>query len=132
MTPGHTHNDGRITFGCPGCIALAEQARLDNAPLRLCVWHCDYMTPDPADQDLRIFRSLTFALKVRVPDGWTGDQVDRQYAGLTGEAFALALPDDVPTEHTDWACETMEVTKVVIGEIVLDAPAVTMVQESLL
>jgi len=131
VTAEHTHTDGRITFGCPGCIALAEQARIDNAPLRLCVWHCRYMAPD-ADGDDRSIHTLTFARKVRVPDGWTGDQVDTHYLDVAGEAFALALPDSVPMEFTSWACETMEVTKVVIGDLVLDEAPVTMIQESLL
>jgi hypothetical protein len=132
VTPGHTHTDGRITFGCPGCIALAEQARIDNAPLRRCVWHCRYLAPTDDGITDSVVRTLTFARKVRVPDGWTGDQLDDHYVSETSEAFVMALPDDVRMEHTDWACETMEVTKVVIGELVLDAPAVTMVQESLL
>ena len=125
--PGHTHGDARITFGCPGCIHLAEEARIANAPKRLCVWHCRYTTG--YDDEIR---TITFARKVRVPYGWTGDQVDRRYLDVAGEAFVLALPDDIPMEHTQWALETMEVTKVVIGDLVLDPVEPQGVQGTLL
>lgn len=124
--PGHTHTDDRITFGCPGCIHLAERARVANAPKRLVVWHCRYLAgPDDV-------RTLTVARKVRVPDGWTGDQVDQEYLAEVGEAFVMALPDDIPIEYTDAAMETMEVTKVVIGELVLDPVEPQGIQGSLL
>lgn len=125
--PGHSHADvDRITFGCQGCIHLAERARVANAPKRLCVWHCRYMAgPD----DLR---TITVPLKVRVPDGWTGDQVDQEYLAELGDAFVQSLPDDVPMDYTQWAVETMEVTKVVIGEVILDPVEPQGVQGSLL
>lgn len=102
----------RLTFGCQGCIARAEQARIDNAPERWCTWHVKYSIGDGID------RTLSFTKSVRVPDGWTWVQVDEHYAGLTGEAFVMALPDDVPIEGTDRAMFSMEVDRVVIGELV--------------
>lgn len=117
----HTHDDDRITFGCPGCIARAEQARIDNAPLRRVTWHCDYVLPDD-DEPAGPPRSLSFTLEVKVPDGWGADKVDEHYAGRTGEAFAMALPDSVPMNDTAYACESMEVIGVQIGNIVADAP----------
>lgn len=125
--PGHTHDDDRITFGCPGCIHLAEEARIAIAPKRLCVWHCRYTTGH-ADE----LATITFARKVRVPDGWTGDQVDQRYLDIAGEAFVLALPEDLTKDAVLWALDTMEVTKVVIGDIVLDPVEPQGVQGTLL
>lgn len=117
MMVAHTHDDDdRITFGCPGCIARAEQARIDNAPLRRVTWHCSYY--DPTENGYSTQHELSFTLDVRVPDGWGPDKVDEQYAGLTGEAFVLALPDDIPMNLTDHAAEFMEVERVVIGDLV--------------
>jgi hypothetical protein len=83
-------------------------------------WTCSYdggrSEEDPS--------SLSFSLTVRVPDDATSDEVDERYAGQTGEAFALALPDSVPMDATTWACETMEVESVKIGPLVVaEVPA---------
>lgn len=112
----HTHDDDRITFGCPGCIARAEQARVDNAPIRHVTWHCSYSVPTGKGYEQQ--HTLSFMLAVRVPDGWGPDKVDERYASMTGEAFVLALPSEIPMEHTDVACERMEIDRVVIGDLV--------------
>ena len=63
---------------------------------------------------------------MRVPDDATPDEVDEHYAGQTGEAFALALPDSVPMALTEHACLTMEVESVKIGPLVeADTPPVS-------
>lgn len=126
----HNHDDvDRITFGCDGCIARAEQARIDNAPLRLCVWHCDYWADVSDDPE---HRSLTFARKVRVPNGWTWEQVANHYVDEAHEGFVMALPSDVPISRTDYSLDSMEITKVVVGELVLDPAEPQGVQETLL
>lgn len=116
----HDHDEPtRLTFGCPACVERAEEARWANAPVRRCRWHCTYDLPDETDGGYE----LTFTLDVRVPDGADPWKVDDRYAGVTGEAFVLALPDSVPMDYTGYAMETMEVERVDIGPIVPDATA---------
>lgn len=124
---GHSHVDvDRLTFGCPGCVERAEQARIDNAPLRRVTWRCTYL--DPAGG----VRDVSFTREVKVPDGWTPAQVDELHAGLTGEAFVMALPDDIPMEDTVRALESMEVERVSIGDLVPQERDPGHVQEQLL
>jgi hypothetical protein len=115
----HTHDDDRLTFGCAGCVADAEQARWDNAPLCRVAWHCSYFW---ADEVTRHNETLSFTLDVRVPDGVDPWKLDERYADVTGEAFVMALPERVPMDSTAEACKTMEVERIVIGERV-DLPA---------
>lgn len=46
----HSHDDDKVTIGCPACIELvrtSEQcARWDEAPLRQVTWHCTYQTSE--------------------------------------------------------------------------------------
>jgi len=111
----HNHSDiDRLTFGCQGCIDLAEVARWANAPIRHCTWRCNFTY---AGRDYR----QSFALDVRVPDGVTWQQIDEKYIDLAGEAFVMALPEDVvPMDGTVKACESMDVHSVVVGPIVGD------------
>lgn len=116
----HSHPDDRLTVGCPTCIRVTreaeEVARWEQAPLRKVTWTCSYdgqpFVGPPS--------SLSFELTVRVPDDATPDEVDEHYAGNTGEAFALALPESVPMALTDHACLTMEVESVKIGPPIID------------
>jgi hypothetical protein len=126
----HTHPDtGVLTAACPACIArVADDQRaalIAEAPLRRCTWNCAYSLPgdDEEDDCCRPVRTLSFQFVARVPAGWTGWDVDDEYAGRTGEAFALALPDTVPPEWTDYACIHMDVLGVAIGSIVPDLDA---------
>ena len=120
----HTHELGRLTVGCPECIretrAAEDAARWDEAPLRRVTWKCTYNVPveDPAGPP----ESLSFTLDVKVPADATPDEVNEHWAGLTGEAFVLALPDTVDMDHTTYAAETMDVESVTIGPV-LDQPA---------
>ena len=115
----HTHPDtDRLTFGCPACaqVVAADQAaaELDAAPTRRCTWHCRYLaTSDVEDSAIA---TLTFTIAVKVPAGWNGDQVDHQYCAAAGERFILTLPDTLTAAAIDAAIETMEVTRVAIGE----------------
>jgi hypothetical protein len=124
----HSHDDDRLTVGCPECIratrAAEEVARWEQAPLRTVTWQCTYDGGTPTV--IGETSILSFSLTVRVPDDATPDEVDEHYAGQAGEAFALALPDSVPMDATTWACETMEVESVKIGPpIVAEVPAVS-------
>lgn len=122
----HTHDDhAQLTFGCSACVARAEQARLDNAPVRAVTWHCEYEANGELDE-------LEFTLNVKVPDGWDGQQVDEAYIDLTGEAFVMALPDCVDMDDTSEALETMYVRKVVIGAVIADKSTATFTQAALL
>ena len=112
----HTHPDDTLTAGCPACVERVRVdqrvALIDAAPLRRCTWTCSYSTPgDPS-------RRLTFTRDVRVPAGWTGWDVDDEYADLTGEGFVMALPSDVAITDTGYALETMDVVDVRIGAVV--------------
>ena len=117
----HTHDDDRLTIGCPTCatnVAADQRAALLAAsPLRNVTWHCTYDTPygDGGDDDTHI---LSFTRQVRVPHGWHEWQVDDEYTTLTGAAFIDALPDSVPPELTEYACTTMNVERVAIGSVV--------------
>ena len=130
----HDHDDpDRLTTGCAGCIARAEQARIDNAPLRLCVWHYRFEFEDGTRAangwPVKVERTLTVPVKVKVPEGWTGDQVDDHYGSPAGYMFVERLPDAVPIEQTDIAVMTMAVTKVVIGDLIVDQATVPEVEQ---
>ena len=121
------HEGTALTFGCPACIAAAEKARIDNAPMRRCRVYCTYNTCAGDEYDIE------FTVTVRIPDGWKWWRVDTHYPDVIGEGFILALPwDVVPYDETQCALETMEVTKITIGDIVPDPTPVAFVQESLL
>jgi len=115
----HTHPLGRLHVGCPECIretrAAEQVARWEQAPLRKVTWKCSYVTDNERAGAPEV---LSFTLTVRVPDDATSDEVDEHWAGLTGEAFVLALPDTVPMDATNIAAEFMEVESVTIGPIV--------------
>jgi hypothetical protein len=115
----HEHDDpNELVIGCRACIDVARMdqllAEVDAAPLRRCRWTCKYFIGADTHR-------LTFDRDVRVPTGWDGWRVDDYYAGLTGEAFVMALPESVTIHDTDKAVETMEVVSVTIGAIVPDA-----------
>lgn len=118
----HSHTDDRLTVGCPECIRVTreaeEVARWEQAPLRKVTWTCSY-DGQPFDE-VGPPASLSFDLTVRVPDDATPAEVDEHYAGDTGEAFVLALPESVPMDLTDHACLTMEVESVKIGPPIVD------------
>jgi hypothetical protein len=115
----HTHELGRLHVGCPECIretrAAEQVARWEQAPLRKVTWKCSYVTDN---ENAGAPEMLSFTLTVRVPDDATPDEVDEHWAGLTGEAFVLALPDTVPMDATGFVLEMMEVESVTIGPIV--------------
>ncbi len=113
----HTHTLGRLVIGCPACIeqtrAAEEVARWDLAPVRNVTWKCTYTVPG---EDVSGPPSeLSFTLNVKVPDDASPDEVDNHWAGLTGEAFVLALPDTVSMDYTDLAADSMDVASVTIG-----------------
>jgi hypothetical protein len=118
----HTHDDARLTFGCPACAAAViddqAAAELAAAPTRRCTWHCRYLATTTGDDNA--IATLTFTLDVKVPPGRTGSQVDDQYCGLAGERFMLTLPDTLTDEAVHAAIETMEVVRVSIGATLPD------------
>ena len=122
----HDRDDDRLTVGCPECIRLTreaeETARWEQAPLRRVKWTCSYCLPDSDDAGPP--ESLSFELTVRVPADATPSEVDHHHAGVTGEAFVMALPDSVAIDDTTYACETMEVESVKIGQLVDTTPPV--------
>jgi hypothetical protein len=114
----HDHDDpGVLTFGCKGCLARLEAARIEGAPVRAVTWHCSYNAFGDNDNTASA-RTLQFTLNVKVPEHWGADRVESEYAGLTGEAFVMALPDDVSMDSTDYAVETMDVERITIGAII--------------
>ena len=79
----------------------------------------------PSADDDDDVRTLTFDRVVRVPPGRDGWWCDEQYAEQTGDAFLAALPASVVMADTDYACLTMGVRSVAVGNIVPDVHAVT-------
>ena len=113
----HYHTDDRLTFGCPACIYAVERDRIDNAPLRNTRWLCSYCYV-PEGESAIITATVTVGMVCRVPDGWTSDQIVTEYDCDIGELFVMALPDTVPHDETEYACMTMIVDRVTIGDII--------------
>jgi hypothetical protein len=124
----HSHDDDRLTVGCPECIratrAAEEVARWEQAPLRTVTWTFSYDNQDGETS------SLVVELVVEVPDDATSIEIDERHAHLTGSAFLAALPDSLPGSWTDHACSTMEVESVKIGAL-LEAETPTVSEPSL-
>jgi len=118
----HTHDDDRLTIGCPACatnVAADQRAALLAAsPLRNVTWYCDYNLPSDDGWDDDDTHILSFTRQVRVPHGWHEWQVDDEYMDRTGAAFVDALPDSVPIKLTEYACTTMNVERVAIGSVI--------------
>ena len=118
----HTHDDDRLTIGCPTCATnvAADQyaALLAASPLRNVTWYCTYNTPSDDGWDDDDTHILSFTRQVRVPHGWHEWQVDDEYMDRTGAAFVDALPDSVPPNMTEYACTTMNVERVAIGSVI--------------
>jgi hypothetical protein len=118
----HTHEDDRLTVGCPECIrttrAAEKVARWEQAPLRHVTWTCSYYGSRELARE-GMSSELSFTLQVNVPvdaDVW---ELDEHYAEWTGEAFVMSLPDSVSMDDTSYACETFDVSKVDVGELVV-------------
>ena len=124
----HTHDDDRLTFGCPACIFAVERDRIDNAPLRHTKWLCSYRYV-PEGEPASIGASVTVDMVCRVPAGWDSDQIVTEYDCDLGELFVMALPDNVPHFETEYACSTMNVERVTIGDTI--RPPVEWEQETL-
>lgn len=105
----HDHPAGELWISCAACSAEArtaeELARWHDAPLRLVRWRATYFADYEGEK-----RFLSFDRWLRVPDDATPAEVDEHYASVTGEAFFLALPDDVAMDRTDLAVETSDFT----------------------
>lgn len=109
----HTHDDGRPTFGCPACIvdvrAAEAEARWTTAPLRTVTFECSFFVG---------LGEVKLTLELEVPADATPSEIQDFHADLIGEAFLMALPDDVDIDLTDMACETMEIEHMTIGALV--------------
>lgn len=119
----HTHVDPDVLHqGCDACInrVRADQraALIEAAPRRRVTWHATYQLEVEGDH-----LEIAFSLDVKVPAGWTGEQVDDEYASLTGEAFTMALPDSYTYADIEWAIVTFRLLpNIEIGPIVPDGP----------
>ncbi len=112
----HTHPDtDHLHVGCQACIDRAEEAWWTSAPVRSVEWTCEYEDATPTGPT----RSLKFTLSVRAPEGATGAEIDERHIDAAGEAFVMALPDDISMDDTLFAMETMEVVSV---EVLPDDP----------
>lgn len=69
----HTHDDDRLTFGCPACIATADEARWTNAPVRRITF--DAIVPRHVVTLKGRQIKWRFTSDCRFPDGikWRGD-----------------------------------------------------------
>ena len=70
----HTHPEpNRLTFGCPGCVAVADEARWTNAPIRVITWRAVVPRHIATHNGKPI--EWRFTTRSRIPDGlnWRGD-----------------------------------------------------------
>lgn len=73
----HTHADDRLTFGCAGCIAAADEARWTNAPVRRIKFEAWVPQHIAMNKGKRIV--WTFTADCRIPDGLNTDTEELDY-----------------------------------------------------
>ena len=73
MIRRHNHADDRLTFGCPGCIATADEARWTNAPVRRITFRAVVPRRVAMIDGKQI--EWRFTAVCQIPDGlnWRGD-----------------------------------------------------------
>jgi hypothetical protein len=124
----HDHDDDGLHAGCAACVARVKrdqaEARWNDAPKRRVRFLCTFTHyPDPDEVDVAVRAMVEFALPLQVPADADGDEIEDRYPQEIGEAFLIALPDNVKLDDTEIAMTTMVVEQVIVGGLIPDVTA---------